>query len=243
MAVTTPAQIIALSLKDAGVVGVGQTAQAEDTTDAFDTVNMMLAQWNRKRWLLFHLIDVAKVSTGAVSYTVGVGGDFDTPRPDRLEDGCFFRQLITGSTPNQIDYPLQLLESREDYSRIGLKQLSTIPQYIYYDADYPLGRVYPWPVVQTALYEIHILLKAQLTQFTSLAQTINLPPEYLAAIRYNLACRLRPMYQLPPDPSVLALAHDSLNLIKNANAQIPRLRMPAGAVRGRKYNVYSDSSY
>lgn len=243
MTVTTPADIIKLVLKDVGVVGVGQTALAEDTNDAFDTMNMMIAQWNRKRWLIYHLLDVALVSTGAISYSIGTGGDFNTPRPDRLEDGCFFRQLITASSPNQIDYPLELLESREDYSRIGLKQLTTIPQYIFYDAGYPLGTIYPWPVPQAVQYEVHLLVKAQITQFANLADTINLPPEYLAAIRYNLGARLRPMYQLPPDPSLVALATDSLNLIRQANAQVPRLRMPRGLGTGMKYNIYSDSNY
>lgn len=243
MSVTTAGDIIRLALKDSGVLGVGQTASAEDTQDAFDTLNLMLDEWNQKRWMIYHLLDVSVVSTGAQMYTIGVGGDFNTPRPDRLEDGCFYRQLLTSGSPNQIDYPLEILESREDYSRIGLKQLQTIPQYVFYDPDYPLGKVYPWPVPQAVRYEIHLAVKAQLSQFTSTAATIILPPVYLSALRWNLALRLRPMYQLPPDMSVLALAKNSLNTIKNANAQIPRLRMPAGLGRGPLYNIYSDSNY
>lgn len=243
MAVTTPADIIRLVLKDTGVLGVGQTASSEDTNDCFDTLNMMLGEWNSKRWLIYHLIDVSKVSTGAISYTVGTGGDFNTPRPDRLEDGCFFRQLITASSPNQIDYPLAILESREDYSRIGLKQLTTIPQYIFYDAAYPLGVLYPWPVVQTTQYEIHILLKSQLSQFANLADSINLPAQYYGALRYNLACRVRGMYQLPPDPTLVSLATDSLSTIRNMNAQVPRLRMPAGIGRGNRYSIFGDTTY
>jgi hypothetical protein len=244
--VTTPADIIRLVLKDTGVIGVGQTASAEDTNDLFDTMNMMIGEWASKRWLLYHLMDLSKVSTGAISYTVGPGGDIDTgtmQRPDRLEDGNFFRQLITASSPNKIDYPLALLESREDYNRIGLKQLTTIPQYIYYDAAYPLGIVYPWPVIQPSQYELHILVKAQLPQFANLADPINLPSQYYGALRYNLACRVRSMYQLSPDPTLISLATDSLSTIRNMNAQVPRLRMPAGIGRGNKYNIYSDSNY
>ena len=246
MAVTTAADIVRLALKDAGVLGVGQTAQAEDTNDVFDTLNMMLAEWNQHRWTLFHLLDLSVVSTGAVSYTIGPGGNIDTgsnERPDRLEDGCFYRQLVTASSPNQIDYPLEILESREDYSRIGLKQLSTIPQYIFYDPVYPLGVLYPWPVPQTTLYEIHVAVKSQLTEFANLATSINLPHVYKAVLRWNLAARIRPMYQLPPDASITALALSSLNTIKQANAQVPRLRMPTGVVRGSLYNVYSDRIY
>lgn len=243
MTVTTPADIIRLVLKDTGVLGVGQTANAEDTNDCFDTLNIMLAEWNSKRWLIYHLIDVSLVSTGAISYSIGTGGDFDTPRPDQLENGCFFRQITSASSPNQIDYPLELLLSREDYSRIALKQLQTIPQYVFYDPGYPLGTIYPWPVPQPTLYELHLLVKSQLSQFTNLAETINLPPQYYGALRYNLAARVRAMYGKQPDPTIVALATDALNVLRNANAAVPRLHMPAGISRGAKYNIYSDQRY
>lgn len=243
MAVTSAADIVRLALKDAGVLGVGQSASAEDTNDVFDTLNMMLAGWSIKRWLVFHLLDMSVVSTGAISYTVGPGGDIDTgsaQRPDRLENGCFYRQLIVSGSPNQIDYPLEILESREDYSRIALKQLSTIPQYIFYDTAMPLGVIYPWPVPLATRYEIHIAVKDQLQQFANLADNINLPNQYYGALRYNLGATIRPLYQMPPDPTLTALALTSLNIIKNSNAQIPRLRIPVRIGRGGLYNVYSD---
>lgn len=249
MTVTTPADIIRLVLKDTGVIGVGQTASAEDTNDCFDTLNMMIGEWASKRWLIYQLIDYSIVSTGAQTYTIGPAAsspDISTgtmQRPDRLEDGNFFRQITTASTPNQIDYPLSLLESREDYSRIGLKQLSTIPQYVYYSPEFPIGKIYPWPVIPATLYELHVLVKSQISQFANLADSIDLPSQYYGALRYNLAARVRPMYQLPPDPQLIGLATDSLSTLRNMNAQVPRLRMPTGIGRGTRYNVFSDSNY
>jgi hypothetical protein len=206
----------------------------------------MLGEWASKRWLIYSLQDYSILSTGAQSYTIGPGGNIDTAgmqRPDRLEDGNFFRQILTATPPNQIDYPLTLLESREDYSRIGLKQLSTIPQFIFYDPQFPLGVIYPWPVLPATLYELHVLCKSQLSQFANLANQINLPSQYYGALRYNLACRVRTMYQLPPDPQLVGLAEDSLNTIRNMNAQVPRLRMPDGINRGRRYNIFGDFVY
>lgn len=232
----TPADIIGLALKNAGVLGVGQTANAEDTNDAFTLLNMMLSQWQRKRWLIWHLVTTSKVSTGAQSYTVGTGGDYNIARPDRIE-AAFFRQENITLAP---DYPLEILEAREDYNRISLKNLTAFPQYIFYDADFPLGRIYPWPIPQANLYSVHITTKAELSQFTSLSQSINLPPEYFAAIFYNLSVRLRPMYQLQPDPTITAMAKDALNVIRGANTQIPRLVMPDSLVNAGVYDVYSD---
>ena len=239
---TTPADIIQLALKDSGVLGVGQTALAEDTNDAFTRLNYMLGSWQRERWLIWHLVDYHIISTGANSYTVGPTGDIAiSPRPDRIES-AFFRQIVQ-SQPYQVDYPLEIIESYETYSRIALKQLQNFPQYIFYDSDFPTATIYNYPVIQANLYELHIQVKETLAQFTTLTQAINLPLEYMSTIHYNLCARLRPAYQLPPDPSINALALTGLNNIRKANAQIPRLAMPTELVRNGLYNIYSDQTY
>ncbi len=240
---TTPLEIITTAMDDAGVLGVGQTPLAEDTNKAFKKLNGMIAQWQRKRWLIPYLVDTALVSTGAQTYTVGPGGDFDIARPDRLEDGNYLRQLNSNTQPNLVDSTLTLLPSREDYSRISLKQLQAFSNYIFYDPIYPLGVIYPIPIPQAGSYEIHILTKATLGQFTSLVQTITLPPEYIPALEWNLAQRLRIAYRLPEDKDLNAMARDSLNLIRGANTQIPRLGMPQGLIRGSLYNIYGDNLY
>lgn len=238
MALTTPLSIISLALRDAGVIGVGQTASAEDATDAFDKLNMILSQWNHDRWMIYHLIDVGCPSTGAVSYTVGVGEDFDTPRPDRLEF-AFRRQYPTGAQP--VDQQMQILEAREDYNRIIVKGTTGPAVYAFYDSAFPVGNVYFWPLSQASIYTHYITVKAQLTEFASLSEVINLPSAYKPALLYTLACWLRPGYQLAADPQVAGLARKSLAIIRGANAQIPRLRMPV-AVRsqGWRYDIFSD---
>ena len=236
----TAADIIGRALRKSGVLGEGQNACEEDLADALADLNGMLAQWQRKRWLVYHLVDLAVACTGQLAYTVGPGGDFNVPRPDRIE-AAFLRQLNTGGVL-AVDYPLEILEAREDYNRVGLKTLGSFPQYVFYDAAYPLGSVYAWPV-PSSLYELHITLKEQLGQVApgQVGQMLNLPPEYAEALMWNLAVRLRPSYQMQPDPTITALALDGLNLIRNANAQVPRLGMPAGIGRpGAGYNIFSD---
>jgi hypothetical protein len=240
---TTPQDIIIQALKKAGVLGVGQSALAEDINDAFYDLQDMLGQWQRKRWLIWHLVDYAYMSTGALSYTVGPGGNFPiSPRPDRIES-AFFRQVINTMAPNQIDYPLDIIEAREDYNRITLKQLISFPQYLFYDSAFPTGFVYPWPVIQNNLYELHLTVKETLSQFTSLNQNINLPLEYMAALKFNLAIRLRQAYQLQADPVLIGLAKDALNVIRNANFQVARLQVPEILIRPGLYNIFSDTFY
>lgn len=188
---------------------------------------------------MYSLDDVAFQPTGSPSYTVGIGGDVNIPRPDKIE--AAFVRLVNGPMP--VDYPLALLEAREDYNKIALKNLATFPQIAFYDAAYPLANLYIWPAPSAEQYEIHITAKTQLAGFTDLKSDMRMPPEYQEALLYNLAARLRVMYQLPPDPGVTALALTSLNVIRNANAQVPRLSITPTLTRGSLYNIYADQSY
>jgi hypothetical protein len=222
---TTPLDLINMALKCSGVLGVGQTAMAEDTTDALRICNQMLSQWQRKRWLIWHLADVAVTLGSASTYTVGLGGDFNVARPDRIE-AAFLRQIVN-ATAYQPDWPIPVIDNREDYNRVALKSAPGLPFYVFYDPAYPLGILHTQPAAQTNFYELHISVKEQIGQFANLTTVIALPPEYEEAIQYNLAVRLRPMYQLPPEPTITALALTALNTLRNANTAIPRLQIPS----------------
>lgn len=237
---TTAGDLIALSLREAGVVGVGQTAGAQDVNDSLSILNGMIGQWMKRRWLVYHLIDVTYQGDGSLYYTVGPGQNFDCTRPDKIES-AYFRQNV-GTVPNQVDYPLAPIWTREEYNGIALKSLSSFPQVYFYDSGWPSGKLYVWPLPSDQ-YELHVSIKDTLQTFESLTEDINLPPEYFEALHYNLAVRLRPLFQLPPDNSITQLAKVALNTIKNANAQIPALEMPADLIRGSNYNIYSDQEY
>lgn len=237
---TTAGDLISLSLREAGVIGVGQTAAAQDANDALRLLNAMIAQWRRRRWIVYTLVESVLQANGSLYYTVGAGGDFNITRPDMIES-AFFRQNVS-TVPNNVDYPLTPLRARENYNEIALKSLSSFPQVFFYESAWPLGKLYVWPLPDNS-YELHITTKQALQQFASLVEEIDLPPEYEEALHNNLAVRLKPMYGLPPDPTITQLAKLSLNTIKNANAQIALMGMPQDLVKGSNYNIYSDSSY
>lgn len=230
----TPVRLIELILRDAGVNGVGQTPKAEDNTDVFDTLNMMLDEWATKRWLVYHLVDVSIACTGAQSYTIGSGGDIDTTRPDQIQS-AFYRSATS------VDYMLTNIGSREDYNRIALKTVGTWPGWYWYDAAYPLGVIYPWPV-PSASGALHFSLKQPLTHFPDLTTDIAFPPVYVNALRWCGAQRVRPMYQLPADPQIDRLAKAALEAVRGPNIQMPVLGMPRGIpTPGRRYSIFSDT--
>lgn len=244
---TTPAEVVRLALRGAGILGVGQSALPEDYSDAFDLLNGMVSAWNRRRWLVFHLLDISCVTTGAVSYTIGPGCDLETAalagRVDRLES-AFFRQTLT-APPNQVDFPMEVLESREDYNLIRLKKLtSTLPRWIFLDSDWPTGIVYPWPIAAAGVGEIHVTVKQAIGGFTSFTQDLDLPPEYREALWSNLALRLNAAYPGSwISEQTMRIAQSSLEAIRGANVQIPRLRMPRFLANKSRYDAFSDSFY
>lgn len=234
---TTPVELINLALKQAGVLGVGQTAAAEDIADSFKLLNMMMAQWSVKRNVVHQIIDAACVATGAQSYTVGLGGNFNIARPSKLV-GVYARQLNPQAL--QVDFQVDLLQSMTEYARISLKQMNSMPVCAYYDPQYPLGVLRIWPIPNST-YEMHILALVPLGQFATAYDDIVLPAEYEEAIMYNLAGRLCSFYQIPIPQGVVQLAAAALQTVRMANIQVGKLYMPSNLVGGNTYNVYSDN--
>lgn len=249
---TTARDICDLALKQAGIVGLGQTAASEDTNNAFTILNQMIAQWARKRWLVYRLITASWAATGAASFTVGPSGTVTTDtsgatisvRPDRLEVNPYIRQTNVAA-PNQPDMPLTLIQSLEDWNRIRMKSLTAFTQYLWYDPTLTNGTVYPWPIPNSGLYTIFFSFKLPFGAFSSLDTTVSFPAEYEAAMLYQLALRLRSLYQIPtlPGDPLIGLAKDALNVLRGANAAIARLTMPVALQRPGLYNIYSDQIY
>jgi hypothetical protein len=237
--VTTAVDLITLALKDIGALGIGQAISAEDTADALATLNMMIGQWDAERLSIYHLVDTAHQANGSVSYTVGLGGDFNVTRPIKIN--AAYARLTSSGAGSAVDYRISMIDAREDYARISLKTLSSFPEWAFYDSAYPLGNLFLYPVPNSS-YELHIVTMDVLPQFATAATVVNLPPPYMAAIRYNLAIYLAPTYQLEPPPSLVRLAMNAKRVIRRMNNQIPQLTMPRGLMSKSRYNIYSDTS-
>lgn len=161
---TTARDVITLALKEATILGVGQTALAEDINDSLVYLKNMLAQWQKRRWLVPALKDISMPGNGEISNTIGSGGYWDIQRPVDIKAG-WFTQPASGGTP--VSFPLRKIFSYQDYARIALKELSTWPGAFFYDANWPLGNVFIYPIPSSS-YEIHLLVEEQLV-FTGIS--------------------------------------------------------------------------
>lgn len=204
---TTARDLIKSALKKINELGIGQDLTAEDANDGLTELNSMIASWSTQNALIYTETKETFSLTGAESYTIGSGQDFDTTAPREI--------LSAYVTYGGIDYPVQIVSERE-YAYISDKDLTGIPEKLYFDSNYPIANAYIWPVNNGSMTLTLISLKP-LTTLSSLNTDFTMPPEYEAAIIYNLAVRRAPDYEKEASLTVKAIAKSSLAWIKAQN--------------------------
>jgi hypothetical protein len=228
----TALQVIFLALRMAGRITDEQSVAdgSKDVDDAFSLLVMMLAQWQRRRWLIWNEEEISFIANGRTTYTIGLGQDFNTARPDEIHAAWVRMQPFAG--PNAVDLPLTIITAKEDWARTTIKDLKSLPTHVFYDSAFPVGRIHFWPVPPGGQYEMHLVVKAGLPVPSSIYDTLALPPEYFDAVVNNLACRIIVASGGQISPFLMGYAKSSLETLKMANTQIGLLQMPSFSARG-----------
>lgn len=155
---TTARDLVTDALLEAGILGVGQSALPQDTNDTFVRLQRMIAVWQKQRWLVPSLQEFSFTADGSKSYTVGLGGDVNIIPPSDIKGG-YVIQRNTGSTP--VSLPLGKIFSYEDYIKITVKDLPSLPYAFFYDNQYPIAHLYAWPIPNST-YELHFIYQSRL---------------------------------------------------------------------------------
>lgn len=234
---STARTILTAALRDIRVLGAGDAMTDDDGQDALYQLNNMLDSWWLERLAVYAIrSDSGLTWTGAAqSMTVGSGGGFNITRPFRITNVVF--------TFNSIDYPVKRILSRAEYDAIPYKVAqASFPDFVFYDAAYPLATIYGYPIPSAALTTA-IESWQQIQSFTTLDSTISLPPGYERAIQKNVALELAPAYGPSAQPSadLLRQAAQSKANIKNVNAPKMVAQTDAALVDyQRPWNIYAD---
>lgn len=155
---TTARQLCTDAISEVGVIGVGQTPLDEDIDAIFTRLQRMIAVWQKNRWLIPSLQEISITGDGSKFFTVGLGGDFNIIPPSDIKGG-YIVQRNTGQTP--VSLPLRKIFSYEDYIRISVKDLNSLPTHFFYDNGYPIAKLYAWPVANST-YQLHFLTQSRL---------------------------------------------------------------------------------
>jgi len=233
---TSAGDIINGSLRLIGMLAEGETPSANTSADALAAMNQMIDSWNTERLSVFSTRDdVFTWPSQTINRTFGPTGDFVGTRPILLDDSTYFKD-----TDNGISYQITFL-NQDQYNSIALKTAgSTYPQTMWVNMTYPNIEMYLFPRPAKAL-EFHLVSVEQLDQPATLNTVLALPPGYLRAFRYNLACELAPEFGVEPSLQVQRIAMVSKRNLKRINNPDDLLAMPYSLVvrRTARFNIFT----
>ena len=232
---TTAGDQINGALRLLGVLAEGETPSAETSQDALLALNQMLDSWNTERLAVYSTQDqVFNWPAGELFRTLGPTGNFVGNRPVLLDDSTYFRDPQTN-----VSYGIKFI-NQQQYNGIAVKTVtSTYPQVIWVNNTYPDIEMYVYPK-PLRLLEWHFVSVEELSQVPSLATPITLPPGYLRAFRYNLACEIAPEFGVEPSAQVQRIAMYSKRNLKRINNPDDIMALPYSIVGTRqRYNIFA----
>lgn len=233
----TVLQIITDSMQDAGILSSNETPNATDAQKAFRLLNRMLDGDSTEDLMVYHNInEVFNLISGQQNYTIGPSGDFNTTRPINIT-AIYMRDT------NGNDLPCQMLDYQQYADILSKPITATIALSAYYDSGVPLSTITFWPVPAQTSYRAVIWSWKPLTAFTSLSDSVILPPGYEDYIEWNLADRLCPAFGRDVPSRVEKLAIQTKEKIKKININVPILGFDASLVSNSTSNTYPISPH
>lgn len=209
---------ITAALQDLGLVAAGEVPAPEDSAVALDRVNDWLDALTTEGLTLFGRTRTTWALTAGVSdYTVGVGQTVNVARPGGPEFIENIGYQDTSQSP-VTEYVLGRPLTEDAYAAIAQKAFqSTYPTAWYYRPGATTGTLTAWPVPTSTTLQGVLYTATPLAEFTSLSDTLALPPGYRRFIRTNLAVELAPTFEVSPSPVLLELAVAAKASVKRAN--------------------------
>ncbi len=227
----TAQTIVEAALRNIGAVAIEEPVSGAEANDALNVLNNMIAIWNTENLLVYSVSpEVFPVVANQASYTMGVGGNFNTARPVLIENA-----YMRDSAGN--DYQIGIV-NYDIYSQIITKTTtSTLPTVMYDDQNFPLKTITFWPIAADSSYSFVLWTWRAISALPLLTTAISLPPGYQSALEFNLAVWLCPRYGKSCPPELAALASGTKAQLKKINYEVKQLTFdPSLSNRGRVFN-------
>ena len=234
-------QLISAGMRITNALASGETPTSAEAQDSLVILNQMMDGWTAERLMVWTIvIQQFTLVPGQQTYTLGTGGDFDYPRPARLERASV---IWSGNVGQPLEYPLELLTTPQ-WQDVPVKNIqSTIPQYLYDDGAFPYRNLSYWCIPTVADPTLLYMWQA-LAQFADLTTDYTFPPGYAEAIQYNLALRLAANnIGTVTNQLTVALAQNGISVVKRMNIPLIDLRVDPAlpGQRGKHYDWRSDT--
>lgn len=230
--------IITSAMQNLGAIALEETPTAAEAANGLASLNNMIQMWNTESLMVYNIVsEVFPYVAGQSVYTMGVGGNFNTARPVRIE-GAWTRDFQGN------DYGMQITNNFEDYASIVSKYTtSTLPTVVYNAGDYPLTTLTFWPVPSSGSYSIVLWSWKSIADFVALTDPIVLPPGYQSALEFNLAVYMAPKYGKVVSQDLRDLAVKSKAQLKRINTTVDQLGFDGTLMnKGVAFNYYTGNA-
>lgn len=228
MTTTTAAVIIEDALKENLIISEGETPSATMYADGLRMLNRMCDTLSNNDDFAYYASQYSMAMTGQTSFTIGPTGDLAQARPIKIDTAVVTRLGIT--------YPVKVIDNQR-YDELTLKTLTGAnTAAIYYEATYPNGTVYCYPLSTGCTLQMRVL--NQVKNFAATTTQIDMPEGYEDFLMLGLAIRMAPSYGRPVNPDTRTAYKAAKKLVMNTNQVIPTMELP-NAVMGKSGSSYA----
>ncbi len=219
-------------MKELGVIASGETPDASDIIDVRDKMRRLLNNWNADQravyaaaFLQFTLVPNLQ------PHTIGPTGVWAVDsRPVSL-DGA---NLILNNSPTPVNTPINVRDKQWWLANTIPAIATTYPTDVYYQADWPNGSLYFWPVPQSA-YDVQLMVRLVLDDVIDFDTPFSLPPGYQDAITLTGAEDCVTLFSVS-NPSILQMiekkGREARARIFANNDPTPKLRTADSGLTG-----------
>lgn len=229
--------LITPSLRDLNIVGAVDAPEAEDSDLALYWLNVILDAWNADLKAVYTETFADFVFTPNLSpHTIGpTGATWTAARPVSLE----WASVGFNNVTPELFTPIDVRDYNWYKSQPVPAMTMTFPTDVYYQADYPNGKLYFYGV-PTVAYACRLWYRTVLAAVT-LATTLALPPGYQQALLRTLEEALLIAFKQPPRQDIKDAARAARALVFENNIVIPRVRtqdsgMPSPRLGGGNFD-------
>lgn len=223
----TAFDVITSAMRLCAVLASNETPSDDDANQGLTVFNDMLDGWNAERQAIFTTrSDDFPYVLGQQSYTLGAGGDFNIPRPARID--AMSSMLLTDPA-NPVEVPIDLYSVEDWQTQVPVKIVDgTFPLICYDDGGFPLRTLNFWPIPTDQPNAVRIYSWQALGQPSLLTSDVIFPPGYAEAFRYNLAIRMAAEFGVNESKyaaaTVATMAVHTLARLKSMNAPDAEMR-------------------
>lgn len=199
------------ALRSIRVLASGEEAKPSETQDGLEYARQMLESWSNEGLLVNALTHESFTLSSKRTYTIGSGGDFDTVRPTTIEN-------VRIRDPGGLETTVTIA-SLNIWAGIDLKDtVVNAPNYVYYEPEYPLGRL-EFSGIPTTGDTLKLVTTKPIEELPALTESVQFPPGYDKAIRLGLAIELASEYGVDIPPEIALNFRQAIMVLKRINSK------------------------